>query len=86
MTAVTESALAPAGRVDHQQQLHQVVLRRRHQRLDDEDVLLAAVGQQLHLQAVVAEPQVSDADSGCPSSEQIFSARGRCALPEKTTI
>ena len=44
-----------AGRVEHQQQLHQVLLRRRHQRLHDVDVALAAVGLQLHLQAVVAE-------------------------------
>jgi hypothetical protein len=42
-------------RVDHQQQLHQVVLGRRHQRLNDVDVPLAAVREQLRLQAVVAE-------------------------------
>ena len=42
--------------VEHQQQLHQVLLRRRHQRLDDVDVALAAVLLELHLEAVVAEP------------------------------
>ena len=46
---------APGG-VDHEQQLDQVLLHRRHQRLDQEDVTLPAVGLQLHLQAVVGEP------------------------------
>ena len=45
-----------AGGVDHQQQLHEVLLGRRHQRLDDVDVALAAVGLELGLEAVVAEP------------------------------
>ena len=46
----------PAGGVQHEQQLDQVVLHRRDQRLDDVDVALAAVLAQLHLDAVVAEP------------------------------
>jgi hypothetical protein len=45
-----------ASGVEHQQQLDQVLLHRWHQRLHDEDVALAAVRAQLHLQAVVAEP------------------------------
>ena len=45
---------APGG-VEHQQQLDQVLLHRRHQRLDEEDVALAAVGLELHLEAVVGE-------------------------------
>ena len=44
------------GRVDHEQQLHERVLGRRHERLDDVDVALAAVREQLGLEAVVAEP------------------------------
>ena len=44
-----------AGRVEHQQQLHEVLLRRRHERLHDVHVALAAVRLELHLQAVVAE-------------------------------
>ena len=56
MTAVIWAADAPLRRVDHQQQLHQVLLRRRHERLHDVDVALAAVGLELGLQAVVAEP------------------------------
>ena len=47
----------PARGVDHQQELHQVLLRGWHQRLDEVDVALAAVGQQLRLEAVVAEPR-----------------------------
>ena len=43
------------GRVDHEQQLHQRVLRGRHQWLHDVDVTLTAVGQELGLQAIVAE-------------------------------
>jgi hypothetical protein len=46
----------PLGGVDHEQQLHQVLLRGRHQRLHDVDVALAAVGLELRLEAVVAEP------------------------------
>ena len=45
-----------AGGVEHQEQLHEVLLGRRHQRLDDVDVALAAVRLELRLQAVVAEP------------------------------
>ena len=45
----------PARRVDHHQQLDQVILGRRNQRLDDVDVALPAVDEQLGLQAVVAE-------------------------------
>lgn len=44
------------GGVQHQQQLEEVLLDGRDQRLDDVDVPLPAVGPQLHLQAVVAEP------------------------------
>src|SRR5262249_32390850 len=47
-------------RVEHQQQLDQVLLNRFDERLDDEHVALAAVGAELDLQAVVAE----SADSG----------------------
>src|SRR4029078_8211355 len=39
-----------------QQELHQVLLGRRHERLDDVDVTLPAVRLQLCLEAVVAEP------------------------------
>jgi hypothetical protein len=42
--------------IKHEQQLDQVLLHRRDQWLDQEDVALAAVSAQLHLQAVVAEP------------------------------
>jgi hypothetical protein len=44
-----------AGCIQHQHQLHQVLLHRRAERLDDVDILLAAVGLELHLEAVVAE-------------------------------
>ena len=44
-----------ARRVQHQQQFHQVVVDRGRQRLDDEDVVLAAVGVELHLETAVAE-------------------------------
>ncbi len=44
------------GRVEHQQQLDQVLLHRRGQRLDQEDVAFPAVGLQLNFQAVVGEP------------------------------
>ena len=44
------------GRVRHQQQLDQVLLHRRRQRLDEEHVPLPAVGLELDLQAVVREP------------------------------
>ena len=44
------------GGIDHEQQLHERVLRRGHEGLDDVDVALAAVRQQLGLEAVVAEP------------------------------
>jgi len=43
-------------RVDHQQQLHQVLLHRRRQGLDQENVALAAIGHELGLEAVVGEP------------------------------
>src|SRR5699024_9542030 len=46
---------APGG-IDHQQQFHQMVLGGRYQRLNDVDIPLATVGQQLRLQAVIAEP------------------------------
>ena len=45
-----------SGRVDHQQQFHQMLLGGRHERLHDVDVALPAVGKQLGLKAVVAEP------------------------------
>jgi hypothetical protein len=48
---------APGG-VEHEQQLDEVLLHRRHQRLDDEHVALAAVGLQLDLEAVVGEAGV----------------------------
>jgi hypothetical protein len=44
-----------------------VLLCRWHQRLDDVDVLLPAVLQQLHLEAVVAEPL--DVDGGTADAE-----------------
>lgn len=44
-----------AGGVDHQQQLHEVLLGGGHQRLHDIDVPLTAVVEQLRLEAVVAE-------------------------------
>jgi len=45
------------GGIDHQQQLDEVLLNRRYERLDDEDVALAAVVTQLDLEAVVREPR-----------------------------
>ena len=42
-------------RVDHLQQLHEVIMNWRNQGLNHEDIGFAAVGVQLHLQAVVAE-------------------------------
>ena len=42
-------------RIQHQQQLHQVLLHGRHQRLDDEHVCLPAIDFELHAQTVVAE-------------------------------
>jgi hypothetical protein len=44
-----------ARRVEHQQQFDQMILHRRTQRLDQEHVLLAAIGLQLHFDAVVGE-------------------------------
>jgi len=44
------------GGIDHQQELDEVLLHRRHQRLDDEDVALTTVVAQLDLQTVVGEP------------------------------
>ena len=44
-----------SSRVDHEQQLHEVLLRWRDERLDDVDVALPAIGQELGLEAVVAE-------------------------------
>jgi hypothetical protein len=46
----------PTRGIEHQQQLHQVFLHRRRQRLDDEDVSLTAVGFQLDAKTIVAEP------------------------------
>jgi hypothetical protein len=46
----------PAGRVAHEEQLDEVLLRRRDERLHEEDVPFAAVRLQLHLEAVVGEP------------------------------
>ena len=43
------------GRVQHEQQLDQVLLDRRHERLDEVDVALPAVGLQLHFEAIVGE-------------------------------
>ena len=61
-------------RVDHQEQLHQVLLRRRHQRLHDVDVALAAVRLELGLEAVVAEtgspPARADAEVGADPLRQ----------------
>jgi hypothetical protein len=45
-----------ACRVQHQQQLDQVLLDGRAKRLDDEDISLAAIREQLHFQTVVGEP------------------------------
>src|SRR5690348_17789236 len=47
----------PICRVDHEEQLHQVLLRRRHQRLDDVDVALAAVRLQLRSEEHTSELQ-----------------------------
>src|SRR5882724_11869254 len=44
-----------AGRVEHEQELDQVLLDRRAERLDDEHVALPAVGLELDLHAVVGE-------------------------------
>lgn len=55
MTTVMRPADA-ARRVAHHQQLDEVFLDRCDQRLDEEHVPLAAVGHQLHLEAVVGEP------------------------------
>jgi len=49
-----------AGGVGHQQQLHQILLHRRHQRLNEVHVTFPAVGLELHLQAVVGEPGGAD--------------------------
>jgi hypothetical protein len=45
----------PARSIEHEQEFHEVLLDRRDERLDDEDVALAAVGVQLHPETVVAE-------------------------------
>ena len=44
-----------AGRIEHEQQLHQIVLHRRAERLDDEHILLAAIGLQLHFQTIIGK-------------------------------
>ena len=72
--------------VDHQQQLHQVLLRRRYERLHDVHVSLPTVLLQLHLQAVVAETMDLHRASGTPRSAQIRSAKPVWALPLNTTI
>src|SRR5437879_3044574 len=41
-------------RIKHQQQLHQMLLHRGHQRLDDEYIGLTAIRLELHAQTVVA--------------------------------
>src|SRR5947207_11092940 len=41
--------------IEHQQQLHQVLLYGRHDGLDYEDISLTTVGVQLHTQTIVAE-------------------------------
>jgi hypothetical protein len=41
--------------VEHQQELHQVLVDGRYERLDDEDVALAAIRVELYLEAVVAK-------------------------------
>ena len=64
--------------VDHQQQLHEVLLGRRHQRLHDVDVALAAVGLQLRLEAVVAEP--ADLHRGQPHAERVADGAGEGAV------
>jgi hypothetical protein len=46
----------PSRGIEHQQQLHQVLLHRRRQGLDDEDVSFAAAGFQLDAETIVAEP------------------------------
>ena len=73
-------------RIQHQQQLHQVLLHGRHQRLDDEHVRLPAIDFELHAQTVVAE----GGDGGRAEAHlQPFAQGGRqlrCALPLKTTI
>jgi hypothetical protein len=48
------AAEAPRG-IDHQEELEEVLLRRCGDRLDDEDISLAAIRQQLDLEAVVGE-------------------------------
>ena len=45
----------PARGVEHHQECHQVLLDRRDERLDDEDVALAAIRVQLHPEAIVAK-------------------------------
>jgi hypothetical protein len=54
MTAVMRGRGA-AGGVQHQQELDQMLLHRRHQGLDQEHVALTAVRVQLHPEAVVGE-------------------------------
>ncbi len=55
MTAVMRAARGAARRIEHQQQLDQVILHRRRRASGSEHVLLAAIGLQLHLDAVVGE-------------------------------
>ena len=55
-----------AGGVQHQQQFDQVILYRRAQRLDQEDVAFPAVGLQLNFQAVVGEPAQPYREQGLP--------------------
>ena len=75
------------GRVEHQQQLDQVLLDRRHQRLDQEDVALAAVGLQLHLEAVVGEPpDLARLQGRSPGSRRSPRPARGWALPLKTVM
>ena len=65
-------------RVDHEEQLHQVLLGRGHEGLHDVDVALAAVRQQLGLQAVVAE--AFDLGGGQVHPERLTDATGQGAV------
>ena len=68
-------------RVDHEQELHERVLRRRHERLHEVDVALAAVGEQLRLEAVVAEPADEGLGEGHPQLVADPVGEGRVGRP-----
>jgi hypothetical protein len=50
---VVRDADAPPGRVQHQQELDQMLLHRRHQGLDDKDIAFPAIRLELHAKAIV---------------------------------